>query len=53
MCERIAISVSVSIILIAFHVCVSVTQCREGRGVCSASVCGIGRTEGYEVDQCV
>ena len=52
-CEGIAISVAVSIIFIAFHVCASVTQCREGRGVCSASVCGIGTTEGYEGDQCV
>ena len=52
-CEGIAISVSVSIIWIAFHVCASVTQCREGRGVCSASVCGIGTTEGYDGDQCV
>lgn len=52
-CEGIAISVSVSIILIAFHVCASVTQCREGRGVCSASVCGIGKTEGYDGDQCI
>ncbi len=52
-CKEIAISASVSIILKAFHVCVSERQCREGRGVCSAPVRGIGTTEGYEVDQCV